>query len=179
MRYQTRIWGPVLALLLLPAVDSAAESGTLKAAMSWSGHGQVLQIGLNTKEFLGVFEGILYIETSEGALDEAFMECTFKQQLHMDDSRTSAHGNCLLVQSSEDNAFAEFTCEGQLGACRGRFSFTEGTGRFEGIEGSSELIMRSPLRHLAHEMSNIEDLAVDNGIAILPKLSYRLKGGNR
>ena len=145
--------------------------------MSWNGHGQVFQIGIDEQEFMGVIEGVLYIETSEGALDEAFIECTVKQQLRLGSKETTAQGNCVIVQSPEDNAFAEYRCDGAIGACRGQFKLTGGTGRFEDIKGSSELIIRSPLRHLAHSLTDVEDLVVSNGVAVLPNLKYRLKGG--
>ena len=177
MMYQTRKWGAALILGLLSVVAGAAETGSLKGVLSWSGHGRVFQIGVDEQEFMGVLEGVLYIETSEGALDEAFMECTVKQLLHAGDNQTRAHGNCVIIQSGADNVFAEYRCEGAIGACRGTFNLTGGTGRFEGIKGGSDLIIRSPMRHLARSLTDTEDLVVDNGVALFPELRYRLKGG--
>jgi hypothetical protein len=179
MQYQLKTRGLALAFIFLPLVAGAAETRSLKAAMSWSGNGHVFQIDVNTREFLGALEGVLYIETSEGALDEAFMECSIKQKLYLEDGKTSAHGNCLIVQSGEDNVFAEFSCDGAIGACKGEFNLSGGTGRFEGITGRSELIIRSPLRQLVYNMTDVEDLVVDNGIALFPTFTYRLKGGTR
>ena len=79
-----------LALLLavIAVQAGAAESTQLKAVISWSGQGRVLQSGLDEQEFLGNLDGIIYIETSKGAMDEAFVECTAKQHLHHGEGRT-------------------------------------------------------------------------------------------
>ena len=164
---------------LLAAVSVQAEEGSLKGVMSWEGHGRVLQIDIDHKEFLGVFEGILYIETVEGAIDEAFVECSVKQLLDLRTSTTDAHGNCMLVQSGTDNIFARYECKGELGACKGTFTLTGGTGEFEGIEGSSPLVMRSPLHKLSRDLTDVENLSVSNGVSVLTGLDYRMKGGKR
>ena len=39
-------------------------------------------------------------------------------------------------------AFAEWTCEGKVGACKGTFTLTGGTGKYAGVTGSSEMIVR-------------------------------------
>ena len=179
MAYRHRMLGVALALSLLPWTGNAAGEESLRAVMSWSGHGQFLQINLNEQDFLGMIEGILYIETSEGVLDEAFMECTVKLRIHTRDKETNAEGNCLIIQSGEDNVFAEYQCNGPPGACNGSFNLTGGTGRFEGIQGKSELIIRSPMRHLTNALTDVENLVVDNGVMLLPDLKYRLKGEDR
>ncbi len=126
-----------------------------------------------------MIEGVLYVETAEGELDEAFMECTVKQQIHRKDQRTAASGNCVIVQGPEDNIYAEYRCDGQVGACKGELRLTSGTGRFADISGSGKLIMRSPLRHLTTELTDAESIHVDNGILLLPELQFEIKGGTR
>jgi len=168
-----------LALLLtvVTAQASAADSTELKAVISWSGVGKVTQSGDNQQEFLGELDGIIYIETSEGIIDEAFVECTVRQHLRRGEGSTELDGKCLIVQSTDDTISAEFECSGELGACKGTFRLTGGTGKFTDIIGSSSMILRSPLRHLAINMQTEDQLVVRHGVIVLPNLSYRLTGG--
>ncbi len=158
---------------------SAEQTQSLKAVISWTGSGRVIQIGTNVAEFLGALKGIMYVETSEGQLNEAFIECTAKQTLDEGDSGTSISGNCGIVISGEDNVYATYQCVGQQGACSGRFTLTDGTGKFKGISGQSPMTLRSPLRHLAHGLQGQETITVSHGVIILSDLSYSVRGGSR
>ena len=157
----------------------AAKQENLSAVIAWSGEGRVFQIAPDTLEFLGALEGIMYIETSEGEIDEAFVECSIKQILHSDSEDTRGTGNCMIVQSPTDSVFADFKCDGKVGSCKGRFRLTEGTGIFKGISGSSRLIIRSPLAHVAEGMSNGAEIGVSSAVAILPNLSYTIPAGGK
>jgi hypothetical protein len=157
----------------------AGEQKDLAAVIAWSGEGRIFQIGPQSMEFLGALEGIMYIETSEGEIDEAFVECSLKQTLDSESNKTKGVGNCMIVQSPEDTVFAEFSCDGQIGSCKGEFRLTEGTGSFKGIRGSSKLIMRSPLGHVAEGMSNGAEIGVSSAVAILPDLAYTIPAGGK
>jgi len=137
-----------------------------------------MQIGTNVFEFVGVLKGIMYVETSEGQLNEAFIECTAKQTLE-GESGTSISGNCAIVISGEDTVYATYQCAGQPGACSGGFTLTDGTGKFKGISGQSPMTLRSPLRHLAHGLQGQETITVSHGVIILSDLSYSVRGGSR
>ena len=79
-------------------------------------------------------------------------------------------------QPRGDTVFAEWTCAGAVGRCHGEFKLTGGTGRFKGITGSSEFLVRSPLRVLAADVSNTRLLRVASGLAQLPRLSFEIPG---
>jgi len=162
-----------------PLAAQAAEHKNLAAVIAWSGTGRVFQTGPQRMEFLGALEGIMYIETSEGDIDEAFVECSIKQHLLNDSAKTQATGNCMIVQSPADSVFAEFDCNGQVGSCKGEFRLTEGTGVFEGIRGSSKLIIRSPLAHVARGLTNGSEVGVSSAVAILPDLNYITPAGGK
>lgn len=175
---------PVRSLLLLliglscSGPVSAEQTQSLKAVISWTGSGRIMQIGTNVTEFLGALKGIMYVETSEGQLNEAFIECTAKQILE-GGSGTSISGNCGIVISGEDTVYATYQCAGRQGACSGRFTLTDGTGKFKGISGQSPMTLRSPLRHLAHDLLGQETITVSHGVIILSDLSYSVRGGSR
>ena len=166
----------VFALL---ANTSIAEEQTLKAVMPWSGEGQVYRIGESTVLFLGYFEGIMYVETSEGSIDEAFTRCPVIQNINLETSGTSVSGYCTMTQSADDSVYAKFVCDGKPGECQGTFELTGGTGIFEDASGSSELTIRTPLGNLIGGMADGSTVRVDSGVAILSKLTYTLPKDRR
>jgi len=174
----TGIKTPLFAALLA-MTSPAALADSLSAAMSWNGHGQLFQVGVNHQEFLGAIDGIMYFETASGALDEAFVECTAKQSLHRGERKTRAHGNCLIVQSGDDTAYAEYQCDGEIGACKGTFTLTGGVGRLAGISGKGKMILRSPLRQVTPDTSSSESITIRNGVLLLPDLQYTIPGGRK
>ncbi len=116
----------------------------------------------------------MYVETAEGDMDEAFVRCPIVQNIDATNQTTSASGNCTIVVSTEDAVFSEITCEGRAGLCSGEFKLTGGTGRFAGISGSGNMIVRSPVHALAADLSDGTVLHVASGILQLPELKIKL-----
>ena len=164
------------AILILSAWSgmTSAASNTVSAVIPWQGQGQIFPIGTDKLRFLGAIEGIMYVETAEGALNEAFVQCPIVQDIDVTSETTSATGNCTIVVSTEDAVFAELTCSGMQGYCSGEFKLTGGTGRFSGISGSSEMTVRSPVHALARDLSDGTVLQIAAGILQLPELTFTL-----
>ena len=171
----------ILAVLLGVSFSftvAAEQKQSLKAVVSWTGSGQVTKIGAEASEFLGKFKGIMYVETAEGRLNEAFIECTARHILD-GASESRIGGNCGVAISTEDNVYATYECVGRPGACKGEFKLVEGTGQFEGTSGKSPMTVRSPLRFLAQDLQGQESIAINHGTMILNDLSYSIPGGAR
>ena len=151
-----------------------AASSTVSAVIPWQGQGQIFPIGTDKLRFLGAIEGIMYVETAEGALNEAFVQCPIVQDIDVTSETTSATGNCTIIVSTEDAVFAELTCSGMQGYCSGEFKLTGGTGRFSGISGSSRMTVRSPVHALARNLSDGSVLQIAAGILQLPELKITL-----
>ncbi len=151
-----------------------AASITVSAVIPWQGQGQIFPIGTDKLRFLGAIEGIMYVETAEGALNEAFVQCPIVQDIDVTSETTSATGNCTIIVSTEDAVFAELTCSGMQGYCSGEFKLTGGTGRFSGISGSSRMTVRSPVHALARNLSDGSVLQIAAGILQLPELKITL-----
>ncbi len=151
-----------------------AASITVSAVIPWQGQGQIFPIGTDKLRFLGAIEGIMYVETVEGALNEAFVQCPIVQDIDVTSETTSATGNCTIIVSTEDAVFAELTCSGMQGYCSGEFKLTGGTGRFSGISGSSRMTVRSPVHALARNLSDGSVLQIAAGILQLPELKITL-----
>lgn len=151
-----------------------AATITVSAVIPWQGQGQIFPIGTDKLRFLGAIEGIMYVETAEGALNEAFVQCPIVQDIDVTSETTSATGNCTIIVSTEDAVFAELTCSGMQGYCSGEFKLTGGTGRFSGISGSSRMTVRSPVHALARNLSDGSVLQIAAGILQLPELKITL-----
>jgi hypothetical protein len=169
----TRLLSTIFILCAWPGLTIAASS-TISAVIPWQGQGQIFSIGTDKLRFLGAIEGIMYVETAQGEMNEAFVQCPIVQDIDTANQRTSATGNCTIVVSTEDAVFAEITCEGTAGICSGDFKLTGGTGRFAGISGSGKMIVRSPVHALAADLSDGTVLHLSSGILQIPKLEIRL-----
>ncbi len=153
---------------------TVAATSTISAVIPWQGQGQIFPIGTDKLRFLGAIEGIMYMESVEGQLNEAFVQCPIVQEIDVTSKSTSATGNCTIVISTEDAVFAELTCSGMQGYCTGEFKLTGGTGRFSGISGSSKMTVRSPVHALAQNLSDGAVLQIAAGILQLPELKITL-----
>ena len=151
-----------------------AESNTISAVIPWQGQGQIYPVDIGKLRFLGALEGIMYVETAAGDMNEAFVRCPVVQDIDVADQSTSATGNCVIVVSPEDTVFAEITCEGIAGLCSGEFRLTGGTGRFAGISGSGRMTIRSPIHALAADLTDGTLIHAAAGILQMPNLTFDL-----
>ena len=162
-------------LILCGWVGTAhAESNTISAVIPWQGQGQIFPVDIGKLRFLGALEGIMYVETAEGAMNEAFVRCPIVQDIDAADGSTSVTGNCEIVVSPEDTVFAQITCEGVAGLCSGDFNLTGGTGRFAGVSGSGQMTVRSPIHALAANLTEGTLIHAAAGILQIPKLAVNL-----
>jgi len=176
MRMPKRISLYVLTFLgsVILSSTTVAETTTISAVVPWQGQGQVFQVGEGKAQFVGSLEGIMYVETAEGDMNEAFVRCPIVQDIDIKDGTTATTGKCIIVVSSEDTAYAEITCEGKAGLCRGEFRFTGGAGSLEGISGSGRMTARSPVHALASDLSGGVLIQAAAGILQMPELKVRL-----
>ena len=172
IRHRTR------TLLLAGAVilggTAQAEEKTLNVIMPWEGEGSIHVIGEEKILFSGEFNGIMYAENASGELDTAFAKCPAQQEINATSKQASAEGHCNIVVSAEDTVYAEWKCKGELGACKGSFTLTGGTGRFKGVTGSSDLTIRSVLSQVVIGMGDGSIVRAASGLAVLPELKYTL-----
>ena len=163
------------ALLLLSVLQvHAAEQDTVQAIIPWEADGRVFQVNTSTIMFLGAFTGVMYIESSRGEMHEAFDMCPIIQTFDLDMKSSEAVGHCEISASSEDVAYAELTCKGEVGACQGTFTLVGGEGEFAAISGTGTLRVRSPMSALIDGMAAGADLRVASGLAIIKDLEYRI-----
>ena len=167
-----------LALLCLLAVcgpTEAAEEQTIKMTSAWVGQGRFIPIGDNKAFFVGAFSGILFAENDKGQLHTGKILCPGTLELDLNEGKQEGEGRCLIVDADGNQVFARWTCAGvHLIECKGRFEITGGTGRFQGITGSSDFRVRSGLAEwaLGESGEGVEETAA--GLAEWPALTYRI-----
>ncbi|MDJ0778339.1 MAG: hypothetical protein QNJ85_10780 [Gammaproteobacteria bacterium] len=166
----------VLMLLSIGASAQAAETGTVQAAIPWDGEGRVYQVNPTTIVFMGALEGIIYVESATGDMNEGFVVCPVMQLLDAESGTTQATGHCEITASPNDVLYAKMTCTGEFGGggCSGDFELTDGEGKFEGISGSGKLTVRSPLGVISKDMSSGAVVRVATGLAQIKDLKYSI-----
>ena len=167
----------LLLAALLPLIFSptrAAEQDTVQAIVPWEADGRVYQVDTSTLMFVGALTGIMYIESSQGEMHEAFVMCPIVQKLFTEKSTTEVVGNCEISASPESVAYADLSCKGAVGSCNGTFTLISGEGRFAGISGTGSLRVRSPLRALIADLAAGAELRIRSGVAVIKDLEYRI-----
>ncbi|WP_242470749.1 hypothetical protein [Thiocystis violacea] len=171
--------GHTLALflsLLFPSLQVAAEVGTAKIMAPWEANGQLFQVGVDKLQFIGTFEGIMYIEQGDGLFDAALFTCPSTQIIHVLNNQISGQGYCTIESPTGDYVFAEFTCDGEPGACKGKFTITGGTGKLTGITGESPMIVRTALSGTAIDGESGGTVSAAKGLAVWPEMRFDVPG---
>lgn len=177
MKTNTKTRNPLITTVLISTLLVAglarSETETISAVVPWQGEGQIFPIDIDKMRFLGSVQGIMYVESEDGTMNEAFVRCPIVQDIDSSSGGTSASGNCVIAVGPDETVFAEIRCEGTRGFCKGVFTLTGGTGTFAGITGSGTMTVRSPVHALAGNLS--EGMLVDRAIGILqlPALKIR------
>ena len=163
----------VLMIITAVAATVKAEEVSLRILAPWEAAGHVFKVGPEKLQFIGTFQGIMYIENAKDELDAALFICPATQEINTINRESIAHGRCMIT---EDNGYvyAEFTCKGVVGACQGKFNITDGEGQFKGIKGSSDMVIRSALGAMAVDMKSGSVIQAAEGLAVWPNLKYTL-----
>ncbi len=171
-----RIPSSSLAILISLALPATAEVGTAKIMAPWEANGQIFQVAVDKLQFIGTFEGIMYIEHGDGLLDTALFTCPSTQLIYILNNAISAQGYCAIESPSGDYVFAEYTCEGQPGICKGTFTLTGGTGKLTGITGQSAIVVRTALSGTSKDEATGSTVSAAKGLAIWPEMRFEVPG---
>lgn len=158
------------------ALPSLGAEGKAKILAPWEANGQLFQVAVDKLQFIGTFEGIMYIEHGEGLLDAALFTCPSTQITEVLTNQIKAHGYCTIESPSGDYIYAEYTCDGEPGACAGTFTLTGGTGKLTGITGQSDLIVRTALSGTTIDQQSGGTVSAAKGLAIWPEMRFAVPG---
>lgn len=116
----------------------------------------------------------MYTENLKHGLNAGFVICPVSMKVSLGEEKIEGSGRCEITGEGGDVIYAKYSCEGKVGNCKGKFKLTGGTGRYEGISGSSNIEFRSVVNALVVGLASGSTVRVSNAIASLPKLSYRI-----
>jgi len=154
----------------------AAEEGTVTAMSAWQGQGRFFQVGPDQAYFVGGFGGIMFVQDDKkGTLDAAKIVCPGTLDISLTQGAQSGEGRCVITARDGDRVFAKWTCGGALLAgCAGTFTLIDGTGRFAGITGEGDFVVRSAIAELAATATGDSIQEESAGLAIWPDLKYSI-----
>jgi len=175
----------IISALLLSAIlgsfasTANAEEKTIQILAPWEGEGKMFQIGTETIQFVGTFEGIMYMDKSESELSTAFFMCPTIQNINTTTGKTNAKGSCHII-AERGKVFASFTCKGEaVGACDGTFTITGGTDGLEGIKGSGPMHVRTAIGAIAANVKSGEIVRAAKGLVVWPKMKITLPNAKK
>ena len=171
--FRNMLWVLVLSLFISLPVQAREASGKILAP--WEGEGEVFKVGPKMYQFVGKFEGVMYIEKegSEGDFDTAIFVCPTIQDIEADTLKTEANGRCHII-GAPGNVFAKFTCKGQVGSCKGKFTITGGTDDYEGITGESDMISRAAFGGLSLDTASGSAMRTATGLVVWPNMKVNI-----
>ncbi len=159
----------------LTAAVHAAEENTIEAFASWQGEGTLIPMGPNPAVMVATLSGVVYIQTEQGPLRSGTIICPATAEISLDDGKQTARGRCAWTANDGDRVFAEWTCAGRhMIGCKGDYTLTGGTGRFEGVTGGGPIVLRSEIGTIAADASGQAIERTTTGILYWPALKYTI-----
>ena len=176
MQVLQKFFRGLLIIMIIAGMAASLEAKEVKLKITgpWEAGGRVFKVGPELLQFIGIFQGIMYIDDGKGELDAAVFVCPATEELNVSNGQTIAHGRCMITDSNEHVVYAEFTCKGDMDGCQGKFNLTGGEGSFKGIKGSSDMIIRSSLGAVAVNLESGAVVHAAEGLAVWPNMVYTL-----
>ena len=152
----------------------AQEPDALKGVAVFEGEGMLFQLEDQNVYFVGGYVGVMVVGNDKEALNAATMVCPATIETNLETLVQSGHGRCILTDKDDNKVFAKWTCYGTLSHCKGAFTFTGGTGKFEGISGINEFFVKTDV--LAFQQTGEPGMVKKAGAgeAVWPEITYQL-----
>lgn len=168
-----------LAVSLLGlSLSSVAWGASDRAINAWIAKGTLYPLNETHMLFQGEQKGTLFIrhEEKKSVLFHAGrVRCPLSVDIDLKKDTGAAQGMCSITDQNGDKAFAKWSCSGAQGNCHGKFTFTGGTGQFQGITGESDLKIRVDLfdPQVGPGLDPVEQHA--SGYMLIPEFNYTLR----
>jgi hypothetical protein len=108
---------------------------------SWNGNGEFQDLVNGEQVINGILKGVLIARhKAEGKMTvhSSKLVCPVRVNLNRNKDSQAIEGLCTIVaHEGKDVAYAHWKCVGNLKECEGEFTFTGGTGGFNGISGTT------------------------------------------
>jgi hypothetical protein len=132
-----------------------AASGSPAASADLEVSGTFVRTGEKSAAFAGDFRGTFRLKDASAptaALDGAALLCVATLLIDLPTRFQDGEGHCTLTAKSGDLVFAVWECGGDSDkGCNGSFEIQGGTGALKGIDGGSDLLLRSGVESIAQD----------------------------
>lgn len=162
-----------LVVVFIGTQGQAAEN-TVKAMATWQAQGLVTQVDKDQALMVGALMGALFIDGGHGQLDASSLLCPGSIVLNLNTGARSGQGRCVITDKDGDKIYAKWSSRGNEKGMKGPFNFVGGTGKFMGISGENTWVLRIAMRAMAGAVSDDSFQQVAAGLAVWPKLKYKL-----
>ena len=154
----------------------AAEETTVQAFATWQSEGRLFRVGEDKGLFVGGLRGIMFVENGKGELNTAKIVCPAMMEVRFEDAHMTGEGRCIITGVKGNRVFGKWRCAGiALIGCKGVFELTAGTGKFQGVTGGGPIVFRTAIARFARKSSEDNTKSIGLGLAVWPRLTYRLK----
>ena len=136
---QRKIFKQALALTagLLLAGSVQAQDWKAIGEFGWFGVGKAHEVEKGHFYWVGEFSGTFFSDKGKGGLFHlAGVKCPAFNDLNFATGKGKAGGYCIITDTDGDKALASWQAQGDNVTGRGTFTFTSGSGKYQGISGT-------------------------------------------
>ena len=136
--FTKRFWS--LAALLISAalaIPAQAEDWKVVGEFGWFGVGKAYEIDKGHFYWVGEFTGTFFNDKGKGSLfHHAGVKCPGYNDLNFATNKGKAGGMCVISDKEGDKAYVTWILDGEPGRASGTFTYTGGTGKYAGAQGT-------------------------------------------
>ena len=137
----------------------------------WSGAGKLFEMKNQRKFFHGEASAVLREHVSDNQKPSVFhlahIHCQVSMNVQGGSKTRDSFGTCTVsIPDEPEVAHARWKCSSQGERCEGEFVWMWGTGRFEGISGSTKFYSRLII--------GVTQKGAVHGEAVWPSMSYQI-----
>ena len=154
------------------ALAKTIEAGDVSS--SWIGTGEMHDLPDGGQVIHATVKGALIVrhfkeETEKKHVHTAELVCSIRVTVNPKQNQRAQIGLCtVFAHAGKDVGYGQWKCEGGLSECEGEFTWTNGTGGWAGISGTTPMFNRIVFEKIEGERAR----AV--GYATWPNLTYTL-----
>jgi hypothetical protein len=137
------IWIAAAAATIALALSGGVQADDWKATgeFGWFGVGKAHQIEEGHFYWVGEFSGTFFNDEGDGSLfHRAGGKCPAFFDANYNTNEATAGGYCVLSDTDGDKAFVTWESSGTPASGPGTFTYTGGTGKYEGISGTNTFV---------------------------------------
>ncbi len=165
----------ILCLPISMTKKALAQEQVVEIMAPVEASGEVFMVAPEKIMILASFTGIVYGQDKQRFLDDLIVSCPAVQRIDKKSGISESTGHCTFTGiDPNDVIYSEWKCTDYLGECKGPFTITRGTGKFNGISGSSQISMRSALTETSQNQVSGTFVSGAVGLARWTDLKYKI-----